>query len=214
MLDCGPGVLSRYQKYVGTLSRIGTVILSHLHFDHMSDVTVLRYAASSSARYEQLPQHVSIYAPSEPEREFNLLTYKDATSGHAISCSSVLQVGDLRVSFHPGVHAISSYAVRVEGPEGVFAYSGDSRPCPGLVEAARGAGLFLCEASGIEADSDYVASGHLTARQAGEIGVEAGVGKLLLTHIWPLYNEDQLLDECRVVFPDARIAQEGVTYRI
>ncbi|HHX28332.1 MAG TPA: MBL fold metallo-hydrolase [Firmicutes bacterium] len=212
LLDCGPGVLARFQEHVGPLSKIHTVILSHLHFDHISDVTVLRYAAAADGRYRELPHHVRIYAPCQPENEFSLLTYKEATSGHALSSGMSLQVGPLRLTFHQGVHGIPSFAVRVEGPGGVLAYSGDTRPCDALVEAAQGADLFLCEASGVQADADYVAPGHLTSRQAGEIASQAGVKRLLLTHIWPLYDEHELLRECRDVFPNSELAQEGRSY--
>lgn len=209
LLDCGPGVLSRFQEHVGPLSKIHTVILSHLHFDHFSDVTVLRCAAAAQERYKELPHHVRIYAPDQPEAEFSFLTYKEVTSGNALSPGMSLKVGSLKLTFYQGVHGLPSLAVRIEGPGGVIAYSGDTRPCDALIEAAKGADLFLCEASGIEADADYVAPGHLTARQAGEIAAQAGVRLLLLTHIWPLYDEGRLLQECRDVFPHAEIVQEG-----
>jgi ribonuclease BN (tRNA processing enzyme) len=46
------------------------------------------------------------------------------------------------------------------------------------------------------------------------VALEAGVKKLLLTHLWPLYDEAQILNECRVVFPAAEIAREGARYRV
>jgi ribonuclease BN (tRNA processing enzyme) len=214
LLECGPGVLDRFQKHVGPLSKIHTVILSHLHFDHISDVMVLRYAAAADSRYRELPHHVRIYAPPQPETEFSFLTYKEATSGNALYSGMSLQVGPFKITFHQGIHGIPSFAVRVEGPEGVLAYSGDTCPCDALLEAAKDADLFLCEASGIEADADYVAPGHLTARQAGEIASQAGAKRLLLTHIWPLYDQDELLQECRDVFAHAELAQEGRCYSI
>lgn len=214
LLECGSGVLSRFQERVGPLSNIHTVVLSHLHFDHISDVLVLRYAAAADSRYKELPHHVRIYAPPEPENEFSLLTYKEATSGNAVSSEMRLQVGPFSLTFYQGVHGIPSFAVRIEGPRGVLAYSGDTRPCHALLEAAKDADLFLCEASGIEADADYVAPGHLTARQAGEIAYQAGVKQLLLTHVFPLYDEDQLLEECRKVFPQAELVQEGHCYSL
>jgi ribonuclease BN (tRNA processing enzyme) len=101
---------------------------------------------------------------------------------------------------------------KVESRDGVIAYSGDSRPCDSIVEAASGADLFLCEASAVEKDAAIAAPGHMTARQAGETARKAGVGKLLLTHLWPLYDEARLLSECREVFPRADLAVEKSTY--
>ena len=215
LLDAGPGTLARFQEKVGPLSMIRSVVLSHLHFDHMSDFMVLRYAAASDARYRSLPPRVAVYAPSEPSTEFSLLKYKDCVEAKPIEYHRDIEIGDLRLSFYPTIHAIPSYAVRVEASDGtVLAYSGDSRPCPGLLEAARDADLFLCEASAVEEDADFAAPGHLTSRQAGEIASQAGAKRLLLTHLWPLYDERDLLRECRDVFPGADVVQELRVYSV
>jgi len=221
LLECGSGVLSRAQEFI-SLSDITVVVLSHLHFDHMSDLMILRYAASPDGRYKELPRKVTVYAPKEPRTEFELLSYKDAlvavpvpagTSHEGIVISSVA-IGDMKVSFYPAEHSYPSYAIRFEAEDGVFAYSGDTRPCDGLLQAARGADLFLCEASAVEADSEFAKPGHLTARQAGEIAREASVGRLLLTHIWPLYDERQILEECQEVFAESQVVTEGREYRV
>jgi hypothetical protein len=44
-------------------------------------------------------------------------------------------------------HPCDAYAVRVEHGGRSLAYSGDTGPCAGLVEAARGADVLLCEAT-------------------------------------------------------------------
>lgn len=208
LVDCGPGVLARFQAAVGPLSLIEKVLLSHLHFDHISDMMVLRYASYPDGRYAELPKSVDVYCPPEPEPECHLLNYKGSLVVHPIPERDGLRFGDVGVTFLRGEHGIPSYIMRFQGPGGVLVYSGDTRPCEALVEAARGADLFLCEASAVEADKEFAAPGHVTARQAGEIAQEAGVKKLLLTHIWPLYDEAQILSECRAVFPQTEIVKE------
>ena len=216
LLDCGPGVLSRFQEVVGPLELIRWVILSHLHFDHTSDFHSLRYAANPGRRYEGLPKHVTVFAPKSPEKEASFLSYKDAVDAQFIEPGKRITLGQgdaaLSVTFFPVEHPIPVYAMRIEGQDGVITYSGDSRPCEALVEAARGSDLFLCEASTFEEDAAFAAAGHLTARQAGEVAKQAGVKKLLLTHLWPLYDERMLLEECRAVFPDVEVASERATY--
>lgn len=214
LLECGPGVLSSLQKYVGPLAMVRTVLLSHLHFDHASDILVLRYAASPDGRYVELPQKVTVYAPGHPELEFSLLRYREVIEPLPITSGSSLAIGDLTVTFFPVEHPVPSYAMRIQCGSKVLAYSGDTRPCPGLLEAARGADLFLCEASGLEKDADFCRAGHLTSVQAGLVAREAGVKKLLLTHIWPFYRDEQLLEECRRAFSDSMVAKEGSTYEV
>lgn len=56
---------------------------------------------------------------------------------------------------------------------------------------------------------------HTTAKQAGEVALEAQVKRLLIGHFSARYRDLQpLLDECREVFPDTSLAIEGVNFEV
>ncbi len=79
-----------------------------------------------------------------------------------------------------------------------------------IVDLARGADLFYCEAAFLDRDAEHaIRKHHLTARQAGILAAEAGVGRLEIFHFSPKYldEEDLLIAEAAAamaVGPGAR----------
>jgi ribonuclease Z len=91
--------------------------------------------------------------------------------------------------------------------------SGDTRPHPAVVAAARGADLLVHESTfGEEERARAVETGHSTAREAAQVARDAGVTRLVLTHISPRYTRDapELLAEAQEVFPEVIVARDGM----
>jgi ribonuclease Z len=99
-------------------------------------------------------------------------------------------------------------------PGRTVVYSGDTRPHLALAEAARGADLLVHEATfGGDELERAKETGHSTAAEAARLALEAGVRRLVLTHISPRYTRDapELLAEALAIFPDTIIARDGMT---
>ena len=96
-------------------------------------------------------------------------------------------------------------------------YSGDTRPHLSVIEASRGADLLVHEATfGGDEMERAKETGHSTAAEAARVALEAGVRRLVLTHISPRYSRDapELLAEARAVFPETIIARDGMTVEV
>ncbi|HSH05588.1 MAG TPA: ribonuclease Z [Anaerolineae bacterium] len=92
---------------------------------------------------------------------------------------------------------------------------GDVGRTDNLVEVCRDAHAITIESTYIDEDRDLARQyGHLTARQAAELAVEANVGALILNHISRRYYERDILDEARAIFPNTYVARDFDYFQI
>lgn len=91
-----------------------------------------------------------------------------------------------------------------------IAYCCDTSPHPDVVELARGADILIHESTypaGDEAQAHE--RKHSTAADAARCAVEAGVGKLILTHFSQKHpRTDEFLDGARAIFPNTIAAHD------
>lgn len=81
--------------------------------------------------------------------------------------------------------------------------SGDTRPCPQVVEASRGADLLVHEATfSDEEQARAIETRHSTAREAGRVASEAKTRRLVLTHLSSRHDVDPrpLVEQARQEF--------------
>lgn len=90
-----------------------------------------------------------------------------------------------------------------------LAYVGDVGQVENLVDIVRDVDTLVIEATYLEEERDMARQfAHLTARQAADLALRAGVKRLILTHISRRYREKDVLQEARSVFPQTIVARD------
>jgi ribonuclease BN (tRNA processing enzyme) len=215
VLDLGNGTLGALQRHLDPWELDG-VLFSHLHPDHCADFASLAVHRRFHPRppFDPTTRPLPVHAPAEaPDRfaaafaasaaERAVTDLTDVFTFHPLSDGAAGTVAGVTLRARTVDHPCEAYALRVEHGGRSLVYSGDTGPCDGLVELARGADVLLCEATWphvTESWSEPPPGVHLSGRQAGEHAEAAGVGRLLVTHVPAWFDGDQLVDEAEAAF--------------
>ncbi|WP_344783892.1 cyclic nucleotide-degrading phosphodiesterase [Gordonia caeni] len=206
LVDCGHGVFGELLQHANP-SRVA-VLLSHLHADHCLDLPAMlvwrRWAPDKADHRSPLygPAGTALRigaASSEYPGEIDDIS--DTYDVHEWVDRSPVTVNGLHVEPFKVSHPPSTFGLRITGPDGeVFVYSGDTGYADVVVDLARDADLFLCEASWTHAPGERPEDLHLSGSEAGDLASRAAARSLALTHVVPWSDADAILDEARAAY--------------
>src|SRR5829696_2270771 len=146
LLDCGNGVFAKLRERIDYVD-VDAVVISHLHADHFLDLVPYSYALTYAPRQQPVPVHTwpgtdnparpALHAPPGARETFRRVVgawgnddlIENAFDLTEYDVSSELQVGPLRVRFHPVPHFTETYAVAIsQDGGGRIVYGADSSP--------------------------------------------------------------------------------------
>jgi ribonuclease BN (tRNA processing enzyme) len=192
LVDCGNGVFAKLREQIA-YTDVEAVLISHIHGDHILDLVPFAYALTLGSDADRSGRRPRLLIPPGGVAALRDLVGVWGSGGlieaafdpHEYGPAASLELGPLRVRLHPVPHFTVTHAVELIAPSGGrLVYGADCRFNQELVEAARGAELLLAEATLPEPDPASLAErGHMSAGEAGELAAQAGVGRLVLTHI-------------------------------
>lgn len=214
LIDSGSGTLGRMLE-VGLTYRDPDILLyTHTHPDHVSDLVpflfVSKYADHPREKdllcvggvgfrsyFEKLK---NLYGPWIEPQSYQL-TVKETSR-------KCLVYRDLKILSRPMAHISESVGYRIEFKDGKsMAISGDTGYCQYIVDLGFEVDLLILECS--FPDGKEI-EGHLTPSLAGRIALESNCKKLLLTHLYPVCDQFDVVNQCRQVYQGEIILGEDL----
>lgn len=209
LLDCGTSSLVAMRQLGVDPESVDAVVVTHLHGDHFGGIPFLVLDAQFGRRErplllagppglrERALQAMDVFFPgsSTTERRFELRFVELAERIETV-------VGAVAVTGYEVPHASGApaYALRLVCGGTVVAYSGDGAWSEALVEAARGADLFICEAYSFEKPIKH----HLAYATLREHRARLDCRRIVLTHM----GADMLARRAEV---DEETAEDGLS---
>lgn len=185
LLDCGPGVFARLRERDGW-PRVDAVAITHFHLDHWGDLVPWTFGAAFGPGRGTPPPELwlppggtetlrAFTSKLNADPLFDVFSVREYENG-ALFRAAGFDVVPVRVLHYD----LLSFGFRIRNGGKTLAYSGDSGPSPALADLARGADMFVCEAT--LAQPEPAMRGHLTEQEALVAFRESAAKRLLVVH--------------------------------
>jgi ribonuclease BN (tRNA processing enzyme) len=196
---------------------VDRIFFTHFHPDHTVDVVPLLFGINYGAEGKRSRSlHVTGPEPfgyfwgsvMDVWGEWMAGDYPTLVSELSHECPSPLDLSGCRLSWAPAEHRPESIAYRLDADSGAFVYTGDTEYSESVVELARGAHTLLIECS---FPDNAPVPGHLTPSGVAQVAREAGVRRVVLTHLYPAVDDDLVASEVgRGYDGEVVVAEDGL----
>lgn len=195
VMDMGSGTLSRLMD-VADIKTIKHIFISHLHFDHTSDLLPFRYLL------EELDHTVNIYTHKEDTPWYKILFDHPNFNMINIDENSEIKIGSMTLSFLKMNHTVTDYAVIING-EKTLCYTGDTVYNDNIPKCFEISDLVLADCSkprGFDGP-------HMNVEDAIKLSKEY-FAKIIATHLSADFDPTELLKP----YKNITVAEELTTY--
>ena len=199
VLDLGSGAFSKLFAYVKP-ENIDLLVLTHFHFDHVSDVGTFGYYMQS------YPKKIRLACPCD-EEHVRLFGLKDRFDLSFISEGENIDLDGVKISFLKCRHPVTAFAVKIGYGGKTLCYTSDTNVCPNVDEMFSCSDLVVADAAFLHSEwSDK--KPHLSTKLVAEYAKKHSV-RTLLTHLNPRTEQADVLSEsklitdlCELIVPD------------
>lgn len=197
--DCGEGTLGQLFRKFGNafrdvLTKLKGVFVSHIHADHHLGLLRLILARENTA------EPLLIVGPSVLGKWLREYSQLQPLTYSFLPCNALLQPRKVLSNFLLQtvrvIHCEDAYGFVLQIKDIKIVYSGDTRPCPELVEEGRDAFVVIHEATfDEELHEDAVVKKHCTIPEAIEVTSRMHAKFAILNHFSQRYPKLPMLNE-------------------
>jgi ribonuclease BN (tRNA processing enzyme) len=212
LVDCGSGVLHRLHRTDVGYEGVDTVLLTHHHLDHVADLMSL-----VKARWLAGEETLTVVGPTGTEDLLDdLFAAHDYLEGRLDLTVREVEAGAFSVAgFDVDAietrHSMPCLAYRFDDR---FAFSGDTEAFDGMASFVDGVAVLAHDCSfPDEVDVDN----HPTPSQLGASLADVDVGRVYLTHLYPLtegHHEEMVATVAESVDADVRVAEDMLSVTV
>jgi ribonuclease BN (tRNA processing enzyme) len=238
VVDCGSGVLSALARTDTGYEGADTVLLTHHHLDHVSDLLALLKArwlagettltvAGPTGTRDLLDGLLDVHDYLRGRVDLTVREVGDpGTSGDGEDDEGgtapdpetpTFELAGYELSTAPMVHAMPGYAYRlaVAGTDGpAFTFSGDTEATAAVADLADGSAVLAHDCA---FPDEVDVSNHPTPTRLGEVLAGREIGRTYLTHLYPHTDgkHGAMLDAIGEVYDgEVRIARDGLSVTV
>ena len=197
VLDMGSGTLARLCDRVD-IKKVKHIFISHLHFDHTSDLLPFRYLL------EEQSHKVNIYTRLEDSEWYKILFNHPNFNVVNIDENSVIDIGNMQLRFLPMKHTVPCFAIIIKG-EKTMCYTGDTLYNDNIDKCFEQSDLVLADCS----KPSGCTAPHMTVDDARRLALKYPNTKIIATHQSASYDPADDLKDTGIIS-----AQQGGIYQI
>lgn len=190
-LDFGSGAIAGISSHTD-IKKLDGIILSHLHYDHMSDMLPMIYLADiNDIKYK-------VFMPNTDLPQKDIITSCKNFEIDYIAENKTINIGCFKIEFCLMTHPIESYAMKISDGKNTLVYSGDTVYNDKITPFCCGADVAILDCGKASPQS---MSPHMSIAEAEKIAFEANVN-VIASHLDPSFDYTTIETDIIISYQD------------
>lgn len=211
LLDAGESSFSRL-IHILPPEKLDAIVLTHSHFDHICDTGVFIYYFEALSKRGENFKKPLLFCYDDGSPIIKTLLNSPFFEVKEISLNKTFDLGGVNLGFSLVKHPAVTHAVTIKSEGKIFVYTGDTNLFDGLYNLVSPSDAFLADGGLLEKDWK-AEKPHLSVGKISELSKKCA-NKSIISHLNPLYTEEEICAEAEKFGGNFVVAKEGETYEI